>query len=94
MTAILIDAVVVDNEISFRPEYKEADPDKRAHIFRGEENPELWQDGFTDAQQLVNLARDLQLEITAICGHKLVPSRDPQKHDICQPCIDTWNGLA
>lgn len=33
-------------------------------------------------------AREKQLEVEALCGHKFIPERDPLAHPICEPCID------
>ena len=62
------------------------DPSIKAHVFRGEENEHLWMDGMT-AQDLVNSARMLGVEITALCGFKLIPKHNPDKHDACDRCM-------
>jgi hypothetical protein len=36
-------------------------------------------------------ARVFGLEVTALCGHRWVPTRDPMKHPICPECIDAAN---
>jgi hypothetical protein len=33
------------------------------------------------------------LEVTALCGHKWVPVRDPKRFPICRPCIEAANIL-
>jgi hypothetical protein len=42
-------------------------------------------------------AQDLVLEafvngtmLTALCGHKWIPSRDPKKYPVCQKCIEIY----
>lgn len=42
-------------------------------------------------------AQDLVLEafvngtmLTALCGHKWIPSRDPKKYPVCQKCIEMY----
>jgi len=36
-------------------------------------------------------ARVFGLEVTALCGYRWVPTRDPQRHPICNACIDAAN---
>lgn len=36
-------------------------------------------------------ARIYGLEVEALCGHRWVPSRDPHKHPICDPCVEAAN---
>lgn len=69
------------------------DPSKRTHFVRGEENEHLWTEGM-DAQDLVETARLLGDEITALCGHKWVPKYNPDKHEICKACEKIWRELA
>lgn len=35
-------------------------------------------------------ARVLGLPLTALCGHVLVPSRDPRSLPDCEPCLDVF----
>lgn len=39
----------------------------------------------------VTEARVFGLEVTALCGHKWVPSKDPMKHPVCPSCVDAAN---
>lgn len=36
-------------------------------------------------------ARVFGLEVTALCGHRWVPTRDPIRHPICPECVDAAN---
>lgn len=82
---------VVDFDIS---PYEEAeDPNVKAHLIRGAENDELWLEGMS-AQDVVDTARLLGVEVVALCGYKWVPKFDPAKHDICSQCIKIWESLA
>lgn len=36
-------------------------------------------------------ARVFGLEVTALCGYRWVPTRDPMKHPICGACIAAAN---
>lgn len=74
--------------------YEESnDPADKAHFIRGEENPDLWDEGMV-AQDVVDAARLGGHELTALCGYKWVPKYDPAKHDICDACMEIWEALA
>src|SRR3954451_23867073 len=62
------------------------DPILRTHIIRPYENTHIWQKGMT-AQGVVDLARLNRTPIVALCGHKWVPVHNPDKYDMCDPCI-------
>jgi len=36
-------------------------------------------------------ARVFGLTVTAVCGYQWVPQRDPERHPICEPCVDAAN---
>lgn len=36
-------------------------------------------------------ARVFGLEVTALCGHKWVPERNPDKYPVCEPCVEAAN---
>lgn len=38
-------------------------------------------------------ARVFGLEVTALCGHKWVPERNPDRYPVCQACIDAANQI-
>jgi hypothetical protein len=40
------------------------------------------------AQDIVDTARMLGSEITALCGYKFIPMRNPEKYEACQQCMD------
>jgi hypothetical protein len=40
------------------------------------------------AQDIVDVARVNHLEVTAICGYKWIPTRNPEDHDTCPICVD------
>jgi hypothetical protein len=45
------------------------------------------------AQDVVDLARLAGTEVTALCGYKWVPKRDPKKHDLCKVCVKIWESI-
>lgn len=46
------------------------------------------------AQAWVDEARAKGLEVTALCGHRWVPTRDPIRHPVCQACMDVAAALV
>ncbi len=36
-------------------------------------------------------ARVFGLEVEALCGYRWIPSKDPQKYDICEACVRVAN---
>lgn len=61
--------------------------DHKTHIVNPPKNLHIWQPGMT-AQEIVDIARVTGQEVTALCGYKWVPKRNPDKYDVCQPCMD------
>jgi len=43
------------------------------------------------ANAIVLEARVNGTPITALCGHVWVPSRDPEKHPLCEKCVEMYN---
>lgn len=68
--------------------YEETDdPETKAHIINPPANVHIWKEGMT-AQDVVNAARALQIEIQALCGHVFIPKHNPDKFDVCEPCVE------
>lgn len=68
--------------------YEETDNnDKLTHIVNPPANMHIWQEGMS-AQEIVDIARVLQEAVICLCGASFVPSRDPERYPICQPCVD------
>ncbi len=57
----------------------EDEGDKYTHIVRGLPGQ--------DPQELVKRAYANGTVLVALCGHRWIPSSDPRKHPICQPCL-------
>lgn len=79
--------------IDLLPYEESDDPSKRTHVVRGEENDALWVDGMV-GQDIVDAARMLGVEVTALCGHKFVPLHNPEKYPACKACLDLWSKLG
>lgn len=48
-------------------------------------------DDTRSANALILEARVNGTPITALCGHVWVPSRDPEKHPLCDKCVEIFN---
>lgn len=68
------------------PYEEPADPETKAHIINPPANVHLWRKGM-EAQDVVDLARSLEVEVEALCGHVFVPKHNPDVLDVCDPCI-------
>lgn len=42
------------------------------------------------ARDIVFEARIFSIELTALCGHKFVPERNPENHPICPECKEIF----
>lgn len=47
--------------------------------------------GKVDAQSWLTEARVFGLTVTAVCGYEWIPQSDPEKHPICETCVDMAN---
>lgn len=63
-------------------------PHRKTHIINPPDNPHI-SNGFPgmEAQQVVNIARALRIEIVALCGFRFIPQHNPDKYDACEACI-------
>lgn len=62
------------------------DPNHRTHIVRPPENKHIYQPGMS-AQDIVDTARLLGVEVVCLCGFRFVPKANPEKHDVCESCM-------
>lgn len=63
------------------------DPSTRTHLVRPIENEHICKGVDLSAQDIVDTARLLGLEVVALCGYKWVPLHDPTKYPGCEPCF-------
>lgn len=71
MSSVKVDTILDSENKTDEPNY--------AHIVdRGNDE--------RDIQAIILEARIYGLVLTAICGHRWIPSRDPQKCDMCPKC--------
>jgi DUF3039 family protein len=89
LTDGVIDGVTVQRTITEElVPYEDTDDgaDHRAHIVNPPMNLHIWKPGM-EGQDIVDLARLTGEEITALCGFKFVPKRNPDKYKACDPCL-------
>ena len=61
------------------------DPDHLAHI--------VWTPKGVSAQAVVDAARAQGTPVTALCGHRWVPSRNPDDHPVCKACLAVLDAI-
>ena len=67
--------------------YEESkDSNRLTHIVNPPGNLHIWRIGMT-AQDVVNAARLLGKEVSALCGYRWVPAHDPELFDVCPACM-------
>lgn len=74
--------------VAFTTPYEDTDDgkDHRTHIINPPNNTHIWEVGM-EIQEVVDIARGLGLEVTALCGYTWVPKRNPEKYDVCEECF-------
>jgi len=80
---------IVDLNDLVSPYEDDDDPNRKTHIINPAMNLDI-QRSFgrcETAQQIVDLARNFRVEITALCGFKFVPVHNPEKYDACDACM-------
>lgn len=69
-----------------------SDSNVRAHIVNPPKNLHIWREGMT-AQDIVDYARILGLEVVALCGYTWIPKHNPDKVDVCDACMTEAGNL-
>lgn len=85
-----IEAVDLENMLNPFKDDGTDDPDHKAHYFSPADNLEFQaKHGVVhNSAELVSNARLFGAELTALCGFKMVVSRNPVKYSVCTPCAD------
>jgi hypothetical protein len=74
--------------------YDESDSnDKLTHIINPAMNGHIQRGVPMTAAEILFAARMENSEVIALCGHRFVPKHNPEKYDICQPCMDEANAI-
>ncbi|MBF4574696.1 DUF3039 domain-containing protein [Frondihabitans sp. VKM Ac-2883] len=50
-----------------------------------------WQGDSEPTEAYLMRARVEGFEVTALCGHKWIPARDPEKFPVCDACLEAAN---
>jgi len=61
--------------------------DRATHIVNPPNNLHIWRVGMS-AQDIVDIARVTGQYVTALCGYKWIPKRNPEKYDLCTGCLE------
>lgn len=62
------------------------DPNRRTHIVNPPNNIHIWRPGM-EMKELVSIARMTGQKVRALCGYEWVPKHNPEKYDVCEPCM-------
>jgi hypothetical protein len=75
-------------ETLIRPELSQGsgESEHRAHIVRRPDNQQ-------SAEAWVTEARVFGYEVEALCGHKWIPARNPEKYPVCEACRDILSNM-
>lgn len=93
MTTTLDAAPLLLEEVKTIPyEAPESSEGVFTHLVNPPSNTHIWLPGMS-TQELVDMAREHSLEITALCGHTWVPKLNPDKYPVCQLCMDIAGDL-
>lgn len=63
------------------------DPLHRTHVVDSNQNGHITNGAEMSGQDVVDTARLLNMEVIALCGYKWVPKHNPDKYEVCQPCM-------
>lgn len=69
---------------TLEPVVDDVDPSRLAHIVHAPEGR---------AGAVVTEARVMGLPVVALCGWRWVPSRDPERHPLCEKCAAIYQGI-
>ena len=84
MTQTLDEELTITDVVPYEDE--DDGKDHKTHIINPTANTHIWEPGMS-SQDVVDIARATGQIITALCGYKFVPKRNPDKYDACQACI-------
>lgn len=68
-------------------------PPNKKHVVNPPSNLHIWKPGM-EAQDVVDYARIHGVEVTALCGAKFIPTRNPSDvQETCDPCLDIMSKI-
>lgn len=75
----------IETDVEIIP-FEKADPAKdKAHIIRAMDNLHISR--VYGSNDMVDVARMMGLELIALCGHRWIPSKNPNELPVCVPCM-------
>lgn len=88
MSLTLTDPLGVQDDIKLEvtPYDDKAPGDGKTHIVNPPLNQHIWIPGMT-AQEIVDIARNTEQPVKALCGYTWVPKRNPEKYPACDSCV-------
>lgn len=88
MTEAATDTVIKQmEEVAILPYEEVGNEDAVAHVINPPLNLHIWKPNMS-SQDVVDIARARQQEVTALCGYKFIPKFNPDKLPVCMPCMD------
>ncbi len=86
MTVEQTEMEIVEQDLAY--DESDAGPYHRTHIVNPPMNRHVpgWVPDW-EAQDVVDAARGLGVEVVALCGLKFIPTRNPDKYDACTQCF-------
>lgn len=76
----------------FPYEDSDAGAEHRTHIINPPDNMHIWHPGM-EISEVVQIARITQQPVKCLCGFLFVPSRDPERYDACEKCVEVAGEL-
>jgi hypothetical protein len=67
------------------PAMDDLDPEHLAHI--------VWTPKGVSAQAVVDAAKAQGTAVTALCGYRWVPRRNPDRHPVCKACLAVLDSI-
>lgn len=91
MTETIIQPTTDADILNIIAPYEDSDdPNRKTHVVIGQASPpintHIWKPGMS-GQDIVDIARAMIIEVTALCGYTWVPKHNPEKFDACETCI-------
>ena len=83
-----IDTVIKQmEEVDVLPYEETGDEEHHTHVINPPLNLHIWKPNMS-SQDVVDIARSRNQEVTALCGYKFIPKFNPDKLPACMPCMD------
>jgi len=74
-------------EVDLLPFEDDDDPDVHTHIVRPGDNTHILRGSQVTGADIVFSARLSGKHVNALCGHRFVPKRNPEKYPACEACF-------